>query len=212
MDDLCKESPHTQFLSEVAEHKIRVIRDEGLYKHFSVSKPGDSNQSFEIILFPSHLVITGDMGTYCFSRARDMLQWFVKESGSAMASPEAEIGRWHKSLVSVDAQMGAKKKSLSMALGRISENREFYIAEHPDYKDTIESEFDDLVLCSEDGVDVLLNEMYNFKLLLPDEHHPFSDIDFRDVEAYVSQFAWCCYAINYTIGEYLKSNKTTLTA
>ena len=206
MDKFIEVSHHRQFLSEVADHNLVVKQDDGLYKHLLLHKPGSFEYAFEVISFPSHIMITGDMGTYCFSRVSDMFRWFIKDGDKSMDSPEMEMSRWFNKLVSVDSQLGAKKKNLGLALRHIEENRDFYLKEYPEHKDDIQEAFGELVGCAEMGVDALLTGMYDFEIVLcEEEHRPFSDFEHSTVEAYVSQFAWCCYAINYAIGEYLQS-------
>lgn len=64
-----------RFLNDVSEHKLTVIREDGLYRHLRLSK-GSYCMQFDIVTFPGHLVFCGDLGTYVWSRLPDMFQFF----------------------------------------------------------------------------------------------------------------------------------------
>lgn len=61
-----------RFLRDIQEHELTVIRDDGVYRHLRFQKPGTSVMYFDLITWPGHLCFTGDMGSYLFSRVRDM--------------------------------------------------------------------------------------------------------------------------------------------
>lgn len=67
-----------QFLKDVEDHKINVVMDNGLYRHINFSK-GSFCYSFNLVTWPGHLCIEGDMGTYVFSRVPDMFAFFRDE-------------------------------------------------------------------------------------------------------------------------------------
>lgn len=64
------------FLKDVAEHAIKVLHADGIYRHVRFKKPGDSNFWFDLITWPGCLTIRGDMGTWVFSRVEDMFTFF----------------------------------------------------------------------------------------------------------------------------------------
>ena len=204
MDMLEQVSSHDQFLSEMKDHKMKVVLDTEKHKHLSFSS-GGFEHGFEIISFPYHVMITGDMGTYTFSRTDDMLRWFVKDGGKAIARPEKELQRWRQKLVSVDSQLGVVKNSLTQTVKMIEQCEENFIECHPDQKGAIKEVFSDLLRSGEDGVGMLLHELLTFEITIDgEEHAPFSDFEDEDVGVYVLQFAWCCYALNFGIGMYLQ--------
>lgn len=65
-----------QFLRDVNEHALSVIRDEGVDRHLRFRKPGTSCYGFDILTFPGHLLITGDCASYLFRRLEDMFEFF----------------------------------------------------------------------------------------------------------------------------------------
>lgn len=67
-----------RFLADVANHRMQVLRDDGMYRHlrFSRAAPNSWNQWFEIVTWPGALCLRGDMGTWVFSRDPDMFEFF----------------------------------------------------------------------------------------------------------------------------------------
>ena len=66
----------TRFLLDTAFHRLEIIRDDGLYRHLRMKQPGTSCYYFDIITWPGYLTVTGDMGTWTFSRIADMFDFF----------------------------------------------------------------------------------------------------------------------------------------
>lgn len=74
-----KRRPHdvqTCFLSDVAGHRMTIHQDDGVYRHLQFSKPGTNCYRFDINTWPGYLCVTGDVGTWTFSRLRDMFEFF----------------------------------------------------------------------------------------------------------------------------------------
>lgn len=65
-----------QFLKDVKDHKIDIKMDNDLYRHIHFSKGGSYCYSFSLVTWPGYLCISGDMGTYAFSRIPDMFDFF----------------------------------------------------------------------------------------------------------------------------------------
>jgi len=65
-----------RFLDDVASHKMEVVRNDGVNRHLRFKRPNTTNYHFDILTWPGHLVVTGDCGTYVFSRVQDMFGFF----------------------------------------------------------------------------------------------------------------------------------------
>jgi hypothetical protein len=66
-----------QFEAEVGEHVLRVFHDDGVYRHIRLQKPGTGIWHWDLVTWPGHLAITGDIGDgWSFSREHDMFTWF----------------------------------------------------------------------------------------------------------------------------------------
>ena len=66
----------SRFLIDTAHHRLSVIRDDGVYRHLRMQQPETSCYYYDIITWPGYLTVTGDMGTWTFSRSYDMFRFF----------------------------------------------------------------------------------------------------------------------------------------
>ncbi len=57
-----------RFLGDVKGHVFEIKNDDGLYRNITVKKPDSSIYGYKITTWPGYLCISGDMGTYVFSR------------------------------------------------------------------------------------------------------------------------------------------------
>lgn len=71
-----------EFLNDVASHTMTIIRNDGVYRHIRFAEPGTSCMHFDLITWPGYLCYTGDMGTYVFTRLRDMFEFFRRSDKS----------------------------------------------------------------------------------------------------------------------------------
>ena len=60
------------------QHEMTCIKSDGLYRHYHFANPRNSVYWFDIVTTPYYLYVTGDMGTWVFSRIKDMLHFFNK--------------------------------------------------------------------------------------------------------------------------------------
>ncbi|QNL30560.1 hypothetical protein SEA_SPEEDDEMON_1100 [Gordonia phage SpeedDemon] len=68
--------PHRTVVANTTEHRMTVLRHDGLYRHLRFAKPGTGIWRFDLITWPGHLVITGDLEDFHFSRIDDMFEFF----------------------------------------------------------------------------------------------------------------------------------------
>lgn len=66
----------SRFLIDTAFHRLEIIRDDGLYRHLRMQQPENSCYYYDVITWPGYLTVTGDMGTWTFSRIADMFDFF----------------------------------------------------------------------------------------------------------------------------------------
>ena len=67
-----------QFLDDVKHHEMRILLDQGIYRHLHFGKPGCGNLSFSLVTWPGFLAMSGDMGEFIFERTDDMLRFFKR--------------------------------------------------------------------------------------------------------------------------------------
>lgn len=61
---------------EFACHQMRVLHDDGLYRHLRFANPTTSFYWFDVITWPGHLALSGDLGAEVWARNPDMLDFF----------------------------------------------------------------------------------------------------------------------------------------
>lgn len=64
------------FIKDIAEHEMKVMHDDGSYRHIRFRKPDSNAYWFGLVTWPGHLTIEGDMGCWTFSRTPDMFEFF----------------------------------------------------------------------------------------------------------------------------------------
>lgn len=100
------------FLNRVRDHELTVLIDDGTRRHIRFRKPASPDDSFDLITWSWHLCITGDMGTYVFSRIEDMFDFHrLKMGGDNSLHPD--LGYWAQKLLAVDR------------VGKVEERRSF---------------------------------------------------------------------------------------
>ena len=98
MSDQCTEE---RFLSDIANHQMTVIRDDVVGRHIRFRRPSTICYGFDLITWPGHLCITGDLGTYVFQRLVDMFEFFRADPFYADRHPKQQLfinaGYWARS-------------------------------------------------------------------------------------------------------------------
>jgi hypothetical protein len=188
---LTKES----FLEDVKDHKLTIIKDDGLYRHIRLKNPEDCNQYFEIITWPGHLAYTGDMGDYLFSRSEDMFCFFRSEKGDL----EINTGYWAEK-VKAESIFGNGIREFSVEEFR--ERIEEYVRDYleleegfpiPEY---MEEEIYSLMKAEDEWECVQAMRYFNSDKI------SFDDFWENSCQRKTLHFVWCCYAIVWGIAQY----------
>lgn len=72
------------------KHQMTVLREEGVYRHIRFAEPGTGIWRFDLVTWPGHLVVTGDIEDFHFARIDDMFEFFRKPVGYVNPSYWAE--------------------------------------------------------------------------------------------------------------------------
>ena len=78
-----------QFLKDIASHQLTVNLDQGVFRDLTIARPNTVSMHYNITTRPGYLVITGDMGSFVFSRLDDMFNFFRSDDGY-----EINLGYW----------------------------------------------------------------------------------------------------------------------
>ncbi len=69
-------NPLTMLQVSTRNHRMTILREDGLYRHIRFQEPGTSMWHFDLVTWPGHLVITGDLEDFHFARVEDMFEFF----------------------------------------------------------------------------------------------------------------------------------------
>jgi hypothetical protein len=186
-----------RFMEEVKNHKMKVLYDNGLYRHLHFSD-GTFNMAFDVVTWPNHLAYTGDMGSFLFSRIEDMFNFFRRKDG------EINPGYWSEKVLA-ESCFGGGIREFS-----VEEFRDCVLEEVMRSLDVEEKE---------DIPEDIMEEIY-FLLHAEDEYECVTAMrdssstkvnldDFWEhtVTRGTYHYIWCCYALVFAIGEYDKSKE-----
>ncbi len=190
------------FLKDVANHKLHVLHDGGVYRHLELTQ-GYFDMRFEIITWPNYLSISGDMGCYVFSRTNDMFQFFRREELSI--NPDY----WSEKVEAQDRHSGLKKFDINQVYQRLDDYLQWFI------EDLDGDEDEDIQRAKQQAT----NAVTAFKENCEDfEQHAYELVeqwseenaggmsldDFWDggFDDYTYRYIWCCYAIVWAIQQY----------
>ena len=202
-----------RFQNDVKEFTIDIKQDCDGYRHLTCSNNGSSNQRFDIVTYPYHLVISGDMGCAVFSRIKDMFGFFnnkVEDGINPSYWGEKLESLGDGTQFSIDSVMN----SIDQRVDTICEDIEDYFNDPDyncgeytskiDYEDAFRQEVTDYFMgCSMDEyrhiteIDEFESDVImGLKLDEAYEWIETSDFSFR--------FLWQCYAIVWAIERYNK--------
>jgi len=196
-----------RFLNDIKDHNITIIRDDGVNRHLRFSRNGSSFYRFDLITWDGHLTITGDCGTYIFSRIHDMFDFFVSSKNKEENKLKINPYYWSEKLRSIDysacshssiMQLSDKKLMASMCRyyrAYIECNQSLLIEDRIDLRNKIREEI--LDLGSVDGVHEMVS-CFEFN----GDHDVFPDFFEEDIEDYKTSFIWNLYAIVWGIKQY----------
>ena len=186
------------FQNATREHELTVIQEDGVYRHLRMGKPDTRVWSWEIITWPGHLTITGDVGDgFTFARTHDMFDFF-DESGYddyyGDGSPFINPGYWAEKLG--HAQRGTEKNY----------SEDVFI-------DSVRQTLEDVRDCNNPDLDI--NDYIDQARSCADNEHEARDwarshtytlgSDFfweTDFSAFSEQYLIACYAIATTVRHY----------
>ena len=212
-----------QFLKDVANHQMIVIRDDGVSRHIRFKKPGTSCMHFDLITWPGCLCYTGDMGTYVFQRLEDMFEFFRTDRAHRRDPDKLciNLGYWTEKLIAIDGSRSGGKVKVFSEEKFMKVINEYRVQWMRDAKESgsLDKEgrrelweaVDDEVLrqLEDDGVRAQY-AAYDF-------HHAtgrnspcrygwsFRDLFEHDFTEYTRSIVWCCYALAWGISLYDKS-------
>jgi len=189
-----------QFASDVADHKMTILLDQGVYRHVRFNKPGTSFYRFDLVTWPGHLAISGDMDGFVFARVEDMFTFFRSESGwnGARINPVY----WSEKVCS-GGRPATMRYSEEKFRQHVADHIADFVEEYPGLAAAVEEEiFDGGASLFEDSARQALDY---FEYVEDGPRHTifrFLDTQEWELRDFSHQFLWCCHAIQWGIAQY----------
>lgn len=189
-----------QFTSEIAQHEMLVIRDDGVNRHIRFKRPGTMCMHFDLVTWPGYLCYTGDMGTYVFRRLHDMFEFFRR--GENRGQYRIDFRYWAEKLEASDRGDGVRKWSDKRFLADVRDVFDEHTSDEDAWpeerKSALWDEIDAQVCAAADN-----SEHHAWVALWEFEHDGFNFRDWeRDSKEWAPRFLWCCYALEWAITTY----------
>lgn len=215
------ELTEASFLKDVATHEMQLLRDDGVYRHLRFKRPGTVCMYFDLITWPGSLCYTGDMGTFVFTRLRDMFEFFRTDREYAQRRGDRQLfvnhGYWSEKLVAVDGQRrngSAMEFSEALLRAYVNETRLEWIREarasgslsrdeRRDLWEEVDREVLDRIDDGEEAAYLALRD-FRWRPNQPTRAPEFEFTEFweREFRQYTHAFQWCCFALAWGIERY----------
>ena len=202
---MIEENVQNRFAEETKTHQMKVELDQGVYRSILFRNLDSLDYHYRLTTFPGHLVISGDMGTFVFSRLYDMFEFFGEDG-------HIDLRYWSEKIE--DGRERAKEFSFNefkkVALDWFDQERYFYNQEFDCYDHDITDEDwdkdrEDLILKLDwmilDNCPVgALGALREYET--PRKSISFEDVYESDCQVYTYHFQWLCLAIRESIKQY----------
>lgn len=214
-----------KFLRDVDRHEIKILREEGVYRHLRFKRPDTSCMYFDIITWPGSLCYTGDMGTYVFARIEDMMYFFAQGEEDEVVT---NYYYWTQKL-QADSIYGSGVREYSGDLFVDSITEDFENWKHDYLEDNSEEDGDgnlivdpgaltfveeqwdrvenEVLSCSHDGEHLAYEAALTFDVEKNDNGRRgpnFEEFWKTDCKELTYHYQWCCHALNWGVKKYFK--------
>ena len=206
---ICTEN---KFLNDVKYHQIDIIHDDKNMRFVRFRKENTRVFWFDLVTWPGHLCISGDCGTYVFSRIPDMFGFFRMDKGDFNFNKDNELNinpdYWGEKLQSISTNSGYKEFDEKVFRERVKYHFDTYMADDAEDKgvkeelwNAIENEVLSFIY---DGEHEAYSRIHNFSYeSLNGENYRFIDFfDSGSTESYTYNYIWCLYAVVWGIKKY----------
>lgn len=204
-----------QFLDDIKNHQLTILRDQGVHRHLRFKKPNTIDRYFDLITWPGHLCYTGDMGSYLFSRLPDMFGFF--RSGQGKINP----GYWAEKVLAADRHGGIEEFDEDDFDRAVMRYLIQWLRDHRNKttKDERRELWEEVIAeiinadSSPDGMRKQIAAHDYYKSLAHvsrnDDRQMFMFVDLFDQRftRYTHHYLWCCHAIVWGIQQYDKTTQ-----
>lgn len=194
-----------QFDRDVAQHQLMIRLDQGVHRHLTLKAPDTLAYHYHITTWPGHLAMTGDMGSWVFSRLQDMFEFFRQ--------PRINLSYWSEKLQACDCtgryDGGAMEYSRdlfravlwteALQLCRRAKDDGASINQRAALIEDLKSIRDCSAAEHEYGAHVAVRD---FSCWLGGKRYEINDFQEHNLRVYKHRYIWACYAIQHAIAMY----------
>lgn len=206
------ECTEERFINDAKFHQINIVIDDQAHRFVRFKREKGSGYWFDLITWPGCLCISGDCGTYVFSRIEDMFEFFRMDDNDFNKRKDQLLNinpsYWGENLQSIGTNVGYLEFDEDVFAERVEEYFETYMSpgiENDDLKAELWNSIEDEVLSqSSNGEYRAYDAVYNFNFTSEDgERFQFTDFfDSGSTERYTFNYLWNLYAIVWGIQKY----------
>lgn len=211
------ECTEERFLEDIKNHEMTILLDSGVYRHLRFKRKDTNCYYFDIVTYPNHLVISGDMGCFVARRLNDMFEFY--------RTADNDFNKNRKGGLSINPKYWAEKiESGKDDIKEFSVNRlknvvDEYIDSSLHGEDWTEDEIQELKINIDRDINYtddnsvrmfdMINEYEYYKAGKSYRDKPNFTFDdwweyASSCEEYTFHYIWKCYAIAHAVQEYDK--------
>ena len=196
------------FLKDVETHQLKILRNDGVYRHLRFKRPDSGTYYFDIVTWPGFLAISGDMGEAMFSRVDDMFMFFRMGKNDFNFHAERKlninVGYWSEKLLA-GSKEGIKRYESELFHDAVKERYDRYCEDkgwQPDDEmaEVLWQELTEEVLNQDEFEYTAFTAANQFESNVCD--FSFSDFWETNLRAYTYHHIWQLYAIAYAVDAY----------
>ena len=202
-----KDKALTRFIGDVSRHQLTVIRENGLYRHLRFKRFGSSAYWFDLVTWPGYLCVTGDMGTWTFSRIEDMFDFFTDAHFGRRESLLINPGYWSEKFEAGAGRGRRESPCFEFDARRFDKGLQEWLDAYLQDCDNAEQAEE-----AKEAINELKGNDYTTE---SDAYHAFDGVFFPsgvstydimeglgNLQTYSHHYLWVCYAIVWGIERY----------
>lgn len=179
------------FRENIKDHVLIVPSMNGVIRHLQCNGSSASGHNFTIMTWPDHLAISGDMGTYVFSRTFDMFELFRGD--------KVNPSYWMRKLEAVDRHCGLGQFSQRLYQRALKEDfNRWEFADEATKKKSWDAIVNTIFMPA--NVEEALSLTSEWKC--PYTGQSFDSFWEHTLEEATFHFLWCCFAINWAVNKF----------
>lgn len=194
-----RECNYERFARDIKNHRMTVLHFEPPYVHLMFSRPDSGCYRFDLISAPWQMIMTGDMGTWVFSRERDMWDFF-KTNAKMDEKYLFDAHYWLQKCDAIDRN-GAEHFSFEKLIANVVEQIGEDDRLSEDAKDELISSLEAYEGDSRQSVLEFLDGYEIADSKGCGHFRPFAQPDIP-ATVYTFGFLWACYAIAWGVKQY----------